>query len=119
MEKAIEKINSEMQKDPSNEYLEILGHYIIDRCSDEKVAAAVNKGKTLKGAYEAVKSTARKKGSGCVVMKDTDIFDAVDKYLEVDTDEEARANAKASVDGTSAPAKKAAAIDLDFDSMFN
>ena len=117
MLKAIEKINAEMQKEPDNQYLEILGHYIIDRCSDPKVSQAINNGKTLKGAFEAVKSAAKKKGSGCVVMKDNDIYDAVDKYLEAETDQEARLKSKASVDGGTAP-KKAASINLDFDSMF-
>lgn len=117
MKNAIEKINAEMQKEPDNQYLEILGHYIIDRCSDIEVAKAVNNGKTLKGAFEAVKASAKKKGSGCVVMKDNDIYDAVDKYLEAETDEEARQKSKASVDGGTAP-KKLASINIDFDSMF-
>ena len=43
IEKAIEKINAEMQKDPSDRYMEIIGHYIIDRCDEAlavKIAAA-------------------------------------------------------------------------------
>ena len=40
IDKAIEKINAEMQKDPSDRYMEIVGHYIIDRC-DEALAARI------------------------------------------------------------------------------
>lgn len=40
MENAIAKINAEMQKDPDNTYLEIVGHYIIDRCAEPAVTAA-------------------------------------------------------------------------------
>lgn len=36
IDKAIEKINAAMQKDPDNRYMEIVGHYIIDRCVDEE-----------------------------------------------------------------------------------
>ena len=120
MEKAIEKINAEMQKEPENQYLEILGHYIIDRCREASVSDAVNnKGKTLKGALDAVRATAKKKGGSCVVMTDTDVFNAVDNYLEVSASPEARDNAKASVDGAPVPKRKpVAVIDLDFDSMF-
>ncbi len=119
MENAIMKINTEMQKDASNEYLEIIGHYIIDRCtSDESIAKAVNDGKTLAGAMDAIKTEARKKAKGnCGVMKDREIFDAVDKYLNAAHDEDARAKSIASVDGGSAPVKSTPSLDLDFDSL--
>lgn len=41
MYNAIAKINEEMQKDPNNRYLEILGQYIIDRCSEKAVASVI------------------------------------------------------------------------------
>ena len=119
MEKAIEKINEEMQKEPNNTYLEILGHYIIDRCNEPSVSMAVNGGKSLKGAFDAVQSAAKKKGGSCVVMSDSEIFDVVDSYLGITVSVDARDNAKVSVDGGSVPKKKTVAvIDLDFDSMF-
>lgn len=43
MDKAMEKINEEMQKNPNDLYTEVIGHYITDRCMDvdaaEKIAA--------------------------------------------------------------------------------
>lgn len=60
---AIEKINTEMQKRPDDLYMEIIGHYIIDRCGAdeacEKKASA--EGKTLTGAVTAVRNAAQKK----------------------------------------------------------
>lgn len=83
------------------------------------MSTAVNGGKTLKGALEAVRSAAKKKGGNCVVMKDNDIFNAVDSYLSAGIDEEARRKAITSVDGVSLPEKKpVATINMDFDSLF-
>lgn len=48
---AIEKINTEMQKNPTDQYTEIVGQYIIDRCADDQDGAMVAKdGKTLPAA---------------------------------------------------------------------
>ncbi len=58
IDQAIAKINAEMQKEPSDRYLEIIGHYLIDRC-DEALAAKIEGGKTLKGAMEAVVKNAK------------------------------------------------------------
>lgn len=104
MYNAIAKINEEMQKDPNNRYLEILGQYIIDRCSEKAVADAVNGGKTLEGAYKAVEAVARKKKGQCVVMSDGEIFDAADKYLGVPKSGKARAHTKGEVDGVTSAA---------------
>lgn len=53
-DEAIAKINAEMQKNPNDLYTEIIGQYIIDRCSDEAVAAkAAAPRKSLAGAMQA------------------------------------------------------------------
>lgn len=86
IEKAIEKINAEMQKDPSNRYMEIIGHYIIDRC-DETLAAKIAEGKTLKGAMTAVEQRARNVKTGNVaVLTPGEVFGEVDKYFGLTTD---------------------------------
>jgi len=119
MENAIAKINAEMQKDPDNTYLEIVGHYIIDRCAEPAVTAAVNGGKTLAGAMEAITSVARKKvSSKCAVMRDAEIFDAIDKYLGVGKNHEARAKSKREVDGGEAyEANPPKLLDLSFEDL--
>ena len=58
---AIEKINTEMQKNPTDQYTEIVGQYIIDRCTSDPDGALVAKeGKTLAGAMTAVMERAKK-----------------------------------------------------------
>lgn len=87
MRQAIEKINEEMQKDPTNEYMEIIGHYIIDRCTDETTAAAVlAEGKTLIGVLENINERARKKAkNNCAVISDDVVFKWVDEYFGFDS----------------------------------
>ena len=90
--KAIQKINTEMQKNPTDTYTEIVGHYIIDRCGDEITAAKVaDEKKSLKGAMDAVMQLATKKKQGNVaVLTPQDVFGAVDQYFDMATDEAAQ-----------------------------
>lgn len=102
IEKAIGKINAEMQKNPDDSYAEIIGQYIIDRCEEQAVADKVAvDGKTLKGAMDAVMSKARaaKKGNVAVLTPAT-VFGAVDAYFGISTD--TAAQYKAIQDGTPA-----------------
>ena len=93
IDKAIEKINAETQKNPSDPYTEIIGHYVIDRCLDEAAAAKVcADNKTLKGAMDAVMAEARKaipKNHGSevgVYIPPGDVFGEVDRYFGLPTD---------------------------------
>ena len=119
MEKAIEKIDAEMQKDPTNTNLEIIGHYIIDRCARSgEVVKAINGGKTLSGAMDALKAEAKKKAKGnCGMLRDTEIFDIIDKYLSAMPDEQVRADTKRAVDGDLPVRPKTPTLDLDFESL--
>lgn len=87
IDRAIEKINAEMQKDPSSRYMEIIGHYVIDRC-DEALAAKIAAGKTLKDAMTAVERRAQSKrgGRAVVPMAPDEVFGEVDKYFGLSTD---------------------------------
>lgn len=90
IDKAIERINAEMQKDPADRYLEILGHYLIDRC-DEALAAKIEGGKTLKGAMEAVVKKAKPvRKTGMVPFTPGEVFGEVDRYFGLPTDEAAQ-----------------------------
>lgn len=101
IENAITKINDEMQKDPTNTYLEIIGHYLIDRCVDETVAAAIlTTGKTLNGAMAAVTNAAQKQAKGNkAVLKDRDILNIVDTYFKLPHSEAAQEACIDAVDG--------------------
>ncbi len=106
IDKAIEKINAAMQKDPDNRYMEIVGHYIIDRCVDEETAAKVtDEKKTLKGAMDAVVSKAQKakQGNVAVLMPD-EVFGVVDQYFGLPTDLVAQAAAMGNAAPNAAPA---------------
>ena len=122
MDEAIKKINAEMQKDPQNTYLEIVGHYIIDRCHNEEESKKVlDEKKTLSGAMKEMYEAARKKAKAqCAVMKDSEIFDCIDKYFGFSKSEDARSSSIASIDGAySAPAKQSTdkLLDIDFESL--
>ena len=91
-DKAIEKINAEMQKKANDPYTEIVGHYIIDRCLDAACAEKVMAdGKTLKGAMDKIMSTARANRNGNVaVLTPATVFGAVDEYFGFQTSESAQ-----------------------------
>lgn len=107
-DKAIEKINAEMQKSGNDPYTEIVGHYIIDRCLDAACAEKVMKdGKTLKGAMDAVMERAKKAKHGSVaVLTPGDVFGAVDKYFGFSTNTAAQMAALSSVSAPSAEPPK-------------
>ena len=111
-----EKINAEMQKDPANKYLEIIGHYVLDRCTEESCAAkAAEEKKTLGGAMQKILKEAGKRQNGNVaVMLPADVFGTVDKYFGFKTDEAAQAAAMSA----STPAPKPAGNVIDLASFF-
>lgn len=85
IQKAIIKINTEMQKAPNDKYLEALGHHVIDTITTEGNAKAVmNEKKTLAGAMAEVKGAARKMATnGVAIMADDDVYAIVDKYFGI------------------------------------
>lgn len=117
IDQAIEKINAEMQKAPADRYLEILGHYLIDRC-DEALAAKITGGKTLKDAMTAVERRARRAQKGNVaVLAPDEVFSEVDKYFGLPADSTAQWRAMglqpAKVSEEERPQTSSVAIDLE------
>ena len=116
---AIEKINTEIQKNPTDQYTEIVGQYIIDRCANDEDGALVAKdGKTLAGAMAAVveKAKSAKHGNYAVLLP-AQVFGAVDKYFGMQTNEEAQERAMMAACGAThtpvaPPAAKKVALDL-------
>lgn len=117
-DKAIAKINAEMQKNPNDLYTEIIGQYIIDRCSDEAVAVkAAAPGKSLAGAMSAVMAAAKKSAKNSVaVLTPAAVFGEVDKYLGIPENKAAQTAAMMAAGGQ-APAvpevKAAGKVSLD------
>lgn len=117
MDEAVKKINGEMQKNPEDLYTEIVGHYIIDRCSDQSVADKVAKpDKSLSGAMGMIMCAARgKTKSNVAVLTPAEVFGAVDRYLGIPEDKAAQAAAMMSAGGSvqAAPAPDRGRVDLD------
>lgn len=123
IDRAIEKINAEMQKNSSDLYTEIIGHYVIDRCTDDIAAAKVcAEKKTLKGAMEAVTAKARKAKTGNVaVLLPGDVFGEVDRYFGLPTDPAAQQKAMAAAAPGGAapqPVPPPAKVDLSLTDFF-
>ena len=112
-----EKINTEMQKDPANKYLEIIGHYVLDRCVDEACEKkASDEKKTLAGTMqEILKEAGRKKQGNVAVLLPADVFGTVDKYFGFATDVAAQA---AAMSGAAPAPKPAAGNIVDLSSFF-
>ena len=92
---AVERINQEMQKNPTDKYMEIIGQYIIDRCAnDDDGAKVAEAGKTLAGAMGAVleKAKSSKRGNVAVLLPE-EVFAAVDRYFGFKADRTAQERA--------------------------
>ena len=76
IEEAIKKINAEIQKQPNNEYLALIGEHIIDCITTEDTAEEVLKTeKTLAGALREIEANAAKRKSGKVaVVEDAVVY---------------------------------------------
>lgn len=78
IEEAIKKINTDIQANPENKFLEAVGEYVIDQIRTEAAAEAVlTEGKSLKKICEEIKDKAYKealemhkksKGRNCEVI---------------------------------------------------
>lgn len=117
---AVERINQEMQKNPTDKYMEIIGQYIIDRCAnDDDGAKVAADGKTLAGAMKAVvdRASRAKKGNVAVLLP-AEVFAAVDKYFGFQTNAKAQELAMMAACGATntpvtPPAAQKVALSLD------
>lgn len=90
IEEAIKKINTEIQKDPKNRYLALVGEHIIDQINTEAAAEAVlHEKKNLAGAMQKIQTEAAKKKYGnCAVIEDAVVYGWARDYFGL-TGEEA------------------------------
>lgn len=85
---AVGKLDMEVKEAKGeNGYLESIANFLkAEAEKDEKLAISIRKkGKTLKDAYKAAETEARKRKKGnsnCVVMRDKDVFEIVKKYYK-------------------------------------
>lgn len=82
-ERAIAKIDTEIEKEKGNRILEIIGEFLINLVTANPDAAAklLDEKKNLKGAYEAMRNEARKyQKDGCAVLTDDEGFEVICGY---------------------------------------
>ena len=94
MEKAIEKLKTEMDQNKDNAYIQCVGEYLIEYVNrnPDKAAAFLTDDKTIAGSLQEMKETARKQAkNGCAVLTDEEGYKAVFKYFGIDSLESAPA----------------------------
>ena len=82
-ERAIAKIDAEIEKEKGNRILEIIGEFLINLVTANPDAAEklLDEKKNLKGAYEAMRNEARKyQKDGCAVLTDDEGFEVICGY---------------------------------------
>lgn len=82
-ERAIAKIDAEIEKEKGNRILEIIGEFLINLVTATPDAAEklLDEKKNLKGAYEAMRNEARKyQKDGCAVLTDDEGFEVICGY---------------------------------------
>ena len=115
--KAIAKLDAEMEKEKRNHAIAVIGEYLINLVTRhpqvaENLADSKN---TLAGAYEAMRTEARKKMyNNCAVLTDEEGFEIVCEYFGIDyqppgTDKIAKQAAQ--------PEKTASALDIELDDL--
>lgn len=86
-EKAIAKIDAEIEKAKGNRAYEVIGEYLINLLTahPEAVEKLMDEKKSLAGAYKEMESNARKKAhNGCAVLTDEEGYEIVCDYFGID-----------------------------------
>lgn len=93
IDKAIAKITDEMMKS-NNPAIRHIEEHLTAICTNEEVAEKIlAEGKTLQGAYNAMKNEARRMsgGSGEICISDEDGFRIADEYFGISANKDAPA----------------------------
>lgn len=100
IERAIERIKSEMKQKKDNPYIQAIGDYLLKQVEINRDAAEkiCNGTKTIEKSLKEVEKIAKKKAvAGCAVLSDSEVFKIVreyyqfeavqDKFIQVEVDE--------------------------------
>lgn len=115
--KAIAKLDAEMEKEKRNHAIAVIGEYLINLVTacPEIAGKLADSKNTLAGAYEAMRTEARKKKyNNCAVLTDEEGFEIVCEYFGIGyqppgADKIAKQAAQ--------PAKMAPALDIELDDL--
>lgn len=119
LEQAIAKLDEEMEAAKDNGVIVVLANYMIDYVTahPEAAEAVLAEGKTLAGAFEAMRQEAQKHQKGrCAVLSDAEGFAIVRDYYGIDGDIPAVQMPKAPIPQP-AVAVAPGGIDLDLDDL--
>lgn len=86
IEKAIEKIKNEMEKNKNNPYIQVVGYFLLQRLKQNQGAAEkiLQEGKTIAKSLDDMRKVAEKKKVGsCAVLTDQEGFETVLKYYGI------------------------------------
>ena len=115
--KAIAKLDAEMEKEKANSAIAVIGEYLINLVTrrPETAAKLANEKKTLAGAFGAMYKEARKKQHNrCAVLTDEEGFEIVCEYFGIEYQ-------TAVMDKTAKPAapsvKAVPALDIELDDL--
>ncbi len=98
IEDAIKKINTEIQKEPDNRYIALIGEHIIDCITNETAAERVlQEEKTLERALTGIENRAKQQQvKGHAVIESTVVYGWAREYFGL-TAEESRESCKPSL----------------------
>jgi len=89
MNKAIEKINKEIEANKDNRAIKKVGEFILEQMSEVNAEKILVEGKTIKGSFEAMKTHAKTMAkNGYAVLTDEEGYEQVMKYYEMSKKEE-------------------------------
>ena len=83
IEKAIEKIKAEMEKN-KDQHIQLIGNYLLNQIEINKNAATaiVQDGKTILDSVKEMRKVAQKRAvNGCGILTDVEGFEIVRKYF--------------------------------------
>lgn len=115
-ERAIAKIDAEIEKEKGNRILEIIGEFLINLVTANSDAAEklLDEKKNLKGAYEAMRNEARKyQKDGCAVLTDDEGFEVICGYYGL----EYHSGGGKIVPEKASDVKAATALDIELDDL--
>lgn len=87
MEQAINKIRMEMDANPNNSYIQIVGRFLLEHIQTHPADAEkiCNSQKTISNSLDEMKKAAEKKKIGnCAVLTDQEGFVIVLEYFEIE-----------------------------------
>lgn len=87
LEKAIEKIKSEMDKNKGNSYIQVVGGFLLQYLNQNPGSAEkiLQDEKTIAKSFDEMRKAAEKKKVGnCAMLTDQEGFEVVLKYFGID-----------------------------------